>query len=95
MYGLSVNKYFGVLGVKTGVNNLINNDKPKSPCMGCDKRYVGCHSKCEDYIAFKKLSDDMNAETRKRKDLDGVYSSYRKDSAKRFYKKRKVITGKK
>lgn len=24
------------------------------PCKGCTKREVGCHGKCEDYIASKK-----------------------------------------
>lgn len=24
----------------------------KAPCKNCEKRYVGCHSKCEAYIAF-------------------------------------------
>lgn len=25
-------------------------------CKGCEKRRVGCHDKCEDYISFKKES---------------------------------------
>ena len=26
----------------------------KAPCRGCDKRQVGCHSTCEDYISYEK-----------------------------------------
>ena len=26
-------------------------------CYGCDKRYVGCHSVCKDYINEKKSYD--------------------------------------
>lgn len=25
-------------------------------CKGCEKRRVGCHDKCEDYISLKKES---------------------------------------
>lgn len=24
----------------------------KNPCMGCGKREMGCHAKCEEYKAF-------------------------------------------
>lgn len=25
-----------------------------TPCKGCEKRHVGCHSECEDYKKFKE-----------------------------------------
>ena len=28
--------------------------KIDSPCMGCKKRYVGCHSECLAYIDYKQ-----------------------------------------
>ena len=31
--------------------------KPESTCQNCEKRYVGCHSECEEYIEFKKQLD--------------------------------------
>lgn len=31
--------------------------KPQSTCLNCKKRYVGCHSECEEYIEFKKQLD--------------------------------------
>lgn len=30
----------------------------KSPCKDCNKRYVGCHGRCEKYLEFKKANDE-------------------------------------
>lgn len=30
-------------------------------CKDCEKRYVGCHSTCEDYIAEKKADAERKA----------------------------------
>ena len=30
--------------------------KPEAPCLDCEKRYVGCHDKCDAYQDFKRLS---------------------------------------
>lgn len=27
--------------------------EPQSPCMGCKKRYIGCHDKCDIFLAYK------------------------------------------
>jgi hypothetical protein len=35
----------------------IDLDGPKSPCQGCPSRYVGCHSRCELYAAFRRERD--------------------------------------
>lgn len=32
----------------------------KAPCKDCEKRYVGCHSSCEEYLAFKKDQREYN-----------------------------------
>lgn len=29
----------------------------KAPCKDCEKRYLGCHSKCEEYQAFTKYNE--------------------------------------
>lgn len=26
--------------------------RPATPCKGCEKRVLGCHQTCEDYISF-------------------------------------------
>lgn len=35
----------------------------KSPCLGCTERAVGCHSKCDRYIAY----DEENKARREEK----------------------------
>lgn len=45
------------------------NDGHKSPCMGCDKRQVGCHSTCETYIAYKAEIEAQNEERRQKAKL--------------------------
>ena len=30
-------------------------------CRGCDKRYVGCHSKCPDYLKDRATLDKLKA----------------------------------
>lgn len=32
-----------------------------APCKDCPDRYVGCHSQCEKYQAFRKYRDDYLA----------------------------------
>lgn len=29
----------------------------KSPCRFCEKRYLGCHDRCEDYKEYKQRID--------------------------------------
>jgi len=38
----------------------------KCPCYGCGQRETTCHARCENYIAYKKETEDI----RKRKYLD-------------------------
>lgn len=51
----------------------------ESDCMGCEKRYPGCHAKCESYIAAKK----RHAELVKKKRLDAEFTVYMAELAKR------------
>lgn len=32
-----------------------------APCLKCDKRCVGCHSKCRDYLSWKAERDNLKA----------------------------------
>lgn len=34
-----------------------------APCKGCEKRYLGCHSKCEEYAEFKRQSAELHKRT--------------------------------
>lgn len=54
-------------------------------CKNCDKRYIGCHSECEDYQNYKNELEDMKAKIRKAKRNDSEMRDYVK---KRNIKKR-------
>lgn len=30
-----------------------------SPCYDCKKRFIGCHSSCEDYISYKEGMNNL------------------------------------
>lgn len=32
----------------------------KGPCLNCEERYVGCHSKCKKYQQYRKELDEFN-----------------------------------
>lgn len=34
--------------------------KPKAPCLKCENRNPGCHSRCEKYIDYKKKQFEYN-----------------------------------
>lgn len=60
----------------------------ESPCLGCQKGFIGCHSKCLEYIDYRQKLDVMNEQIKKAKKLDGLcafsnlsYSSRRTKSA--------------
>lgn len=31
--------------------------KDKAPCKDCDRREIGCHSTCIDYISYRKIHE--------------------------------------
>lgn len=37
----------------------------KSPCMGCEHREVGCHSRCAQYQAFSDKYEEIRNERKK------------------------------
>ena len=34
----------------------------KAPCYGCQKRQLGCHSTCEEYLSFKAKTEAARGE---------------------------------
>ena len=36
--------------------------KPQAPCRDCDKRYLGCHSECADYIDYNNKQQKIRYE---------------------------------
>lgn len=49
--------------------------KPQSPCKDCPDRELGCHSKCQKYIDFRKAvdADNLIKDQKRREDLE-IYS---------------------
>lgn len=41
-----------------------------SPCKDCPNRQIGCHSKCEHYIEFKRLLNERNLKERIEKQIE-------------------------
>ena len=41
--------------------------KKISPCKNCKTRHEGCHSSCEDYLAWKAENDKVHADILKKK----------------------------
>ena len=52
----------------------------KAPCKDCEKRYVGCHGRCEKYLEFKKAND----ERLKQKSLEVDADQYAIDNTMRI-----------
>lgn len=38
------------------------------PCYKCQKRHVGCHDHCEDYLKYREKLDKKNAQERDEKE---------------------------
>ncbi len=47
----------------------------EAPCRDCEKRYPGCHDKCEPYSDFKKEVERIHAEAMKSRDIAYVEQS--------------------
>ena len=60
----------------------------KAPCKDCEKRYPGCHAKCEEYQAFHKANEEMNEKVYQEKRLmtDNAFAHRR---AKLYYNRLK------
>ena len=42
----------------------------KAPCKDCEKRYIGCHGRCEKYLEFKKANDERLKQKSREIDAD-------------------------
>lgn len=58
----------------------------KSPCHGCGKRFVGCHSECLEYIDFVQKNDADREEINRQKRIDKLskFSGYSYSSRRRL-----------
>lgn len=57
--------------------------KPEAPCLSCKSRYLGCHSACKYYLAYKKELDEFNSRRRKHHDDEDIYLAYMQNKSKK------------
>ena len=57
-------------------------NRPKPPCILCENRSEGCHSKCEEYeeyrLAHKKYRDDLREIKGKQFSVDSYFIAKKK-----------------
>lgn len=58
-------------------------------CKGCEKRYPGCHGKCEAYLADKAKHDALKAEYDRKMAIENRIVSQIIDCTHRSMKKRR------
>ena len=64
--------------------------RPESPCLDCERRQVGCHAECDDYIGYRerlKVYKDKVLEERKK------YKMLRRHTTESERKKWKIPGG--
>jgi hypothetical protein len=66
-----------------------------SPCLGCERRFVGCHSVCDEYTHYHSARNKMLEEKRRAIDGNAMTSSLTSRWLKRLSGlKRGAIKGK-
>ena len=55
-----------------------------APCKECEKRVIGCHSKCEEYIKYKTEAANKEKERRRKKAEYNDLRGYSKAKHKRL-----------
>lgn len=70
----------GEFGMNT--NNKVNS----SPCLGCNKRKVGCHSTCREYGLHKFKMEYYNRRKNKEKKNEQAYIKHVQDTVYRITK---------
>lgn len=61
--------------------------KGKYPCKGCEEREVGCHSKCERFVAEKARADANGDIIRRKRADNAIMGDYIVDRSIRIHNK--------
>lgn len=61
---------------------LFDRNVTEAPCLGCKKRYVGCHGTCKEFKDFRKVVDEHNKEMRKKANTDYMTEAVRRRTAR-------------
>jgi hypothetical protein len=59
-------------------------------CYKCEKRHIGCHSTCEDYLRERKALDEFNENQRKINQPDRLYNELKSDTIAKTKRKYKI-----
>lgn len=65
--------------------------KDKSPCMNCTQREIGCHVKCDLYIAFYEEQKKRNEDIRKIKSVHNAITEMHKEQKARYYRNHRGV----
>lgn len=65
--------------------------KDKSPCMNCTQREIGCHGRCELYIAFSEEQKKRNEDIRKKKSVHNAITEMHKEQKARYYRNHRGV----
>lgn len=60
-----------------------------APCFGCEKRTLGCHGKCEDYLAFSAARREYNDKQRLLADAENAARTMAFEGERRMEKRRR------
>ena len=58
----------------------------KTPCKGCEKRYVGCHASCEGYLKARAEGDALKEQMLKEKHKANDIYNFRRDGVRKALK---------
>lgn len=59
-----------------------------SPCLDCERRFVGCHSTCEDYKAFRDKLDKAKEVIAQKKREEDIAVSFKIQSVQKQIRKK-------
>lgn len=62
--------------------------KNKNYCKDCPDRYIGCHSMCERYKAFREELDELNEKIYKAKERERDIDRYEREMCERNKRRR-------
>lgn len=48
-------------------------DRKKNPCYQCEKRKLGCHSECIDYLQSQKMYQEKKEAIKKQKEQTNIW----------------------
>lgn len=59
-----------------------------SPCLNCERRQVGCHSTCEDYLQYKAAVAEAKEKINQQKNREAIIREFDITSAKKQIRKK-------